>query len=1000
MTTPLQGTRSGLPKARTPFRAALCVVLLSLCGSLRASSLKDDPQFTRAVWRVQDGLPENTVQAIQQTSSGNLWIGTTGGGVTFDGARFMPIAAAEGSIFAILAARDGSLWLGTEGAGLFHIRDGKTTVYSAREGLTDGFVRAIMEDGSGRIWVGTDNGLFWIAGDRAQQVDTGRFGPALSVHALMQDSSGRVWVGGSRLLVFPSSANPHPEPREIVQYTLPGAFSENRIKSMLETSDHTIWIGTVAGLDQLVAGRFSRVAGVVGTVRTMRQTSDGLLWVGTIGHGLFLRGQQGTFTRVDAAGQGAINTVLTLFEDNSHQLWIGSQDGLFRIRHTPIRVIPLPGDTAPDFATLSNDRGDALWAVSSRVYHIQDGVAAPYHFPGLRDVPIRNILRDRAGTLWFGTDGRGVYHQTSAGLVHFLAPTRLVNNFVRGFLEASDGTLWIATDEGVTRVRGESVENLRMVDGLAYFSTRCLLEDRTGDIWIGTERGLSHWHRGRFVQDSVTSALAREKVWSMLEASDGSLWLGTRDHGLYHRTSSGLEHFTTSQGLSNDSIYQLLEGAGKRLWISGPAGLSSFSIDRRVPGESGYLDTTVYDLPESASGAQMYGGRQPSGVVDAHGAVWFPSTRGAVGAVNGGKLEEQAPRVEITRILANGQSLDPAAPRFVLPPSLTRLEISFAPLLLRPQAGVRFRYRLEGLDPGWIEAGTGRVASYTSLPAGSYRFHVQVFEADRPDRLAEDLFTLRIQRHFYATVWFFGLCLLACSLFGWIIYAGRMRQIHLRFAAVIDERSRMAREMHDTVIQGCTGVSALLEAMSSLDSANQPLREDLLEHARTQVRSTIDEARQAVWNLRNNNQLCDDLPMRLERLAAQVQQDLSVEVVCSTEGANLPMGDFAARELLMVVREAVYNAAIHGAPKLVAVSLQSFPQTVSIEIRDDGIGFRPELSRADTALHYGISGMRERIERMKGEFTLVSETGKGTVVRATLRRAHMVPPTSADSTPL
>ncbi len=995
-----RGTGSGLRKKRVPFLLALCFVLSSLCSPLQASSLEQRPQFTRTAWGVQDGLPENIVQAIQQTSSGYLWIGTTGGGVRFDGARFAPIVGAEGSIFSILAAKDGSLWYGTEGSGLFHLRDGKAKAFSTPEGLTDGFVRALVEDHSGRIWVGTDNGLFWIEGDRAQQVDTARFGPPLSVHALMEDSSGRIWVGGSKLLVFSPSTTSHPDTSGVVQYTLPGAFSENRIKSMLETTDHTVWIGTVGGLDHLVDGRFKRVTGVAGTVRTMRQTSDGLLWVGTIGHGVYMGGAQEKFTRVDATGQGAINTVLALFEDDSHQLWIGSQDGLFRMRHTPIRVIPLPGDTAPDFATISNDRGDALWAVSSRVYHIQDGVAAPYDFPGLRDVPIRNIFRDRAGTLWFGTDGRGVYHQTSSGLLHFLAPSRLVNNFVRGFLEAMDGTLWIATDEGVTRIRGEHVENLRMIDGLAYFSTRCLLEDRTGDVWIGTERGLSHWHRGRFVQDSVTSALAREKVWSMLEASDGSLWFGTRDHGLYHQTTTGLEHFTTSQGLSSDSIYQLLEGAGRRIWISGPAGLSSFSIDRRSPEESGYLGTTVYDLPEGASGTQMYGGRQPSGVVDPHGAVWFPSTRGAVGAADAGQLDHQAPRVEITSILANGQSLDPASAELVLPPSLTRLEISFAPLLLRPQSGVRFRYRLEGLDHGWIDAGASRVASYTSLPAGPYRFHVQVFEADRPNRVSEDSFAVHIQRHFYSTLWFLAVCVLASALLTWIIYASRMRQIHLRFAAVTDERSRLAREMHDTVIQGCTGVSALLEAMSSLDSASQPLREDLLEHARTQVRSTIDEARQAVWNLRNNNQICDDLPLRLERLAAQVRQDLSTEVVCRTEGTNLPIGDFAARELLMVVREAVYNAAIHGAPEHVDVSLHSFPQSVSIEIRDDGIGFRPELTRADTALHYGIAGMRERIERMKGEFSLVSETGKGTLVRATVRRSNLVSPKSGDSAPL
>ncbi|WP_353068019.1 two-component regulator propeller domain-containing protein [Tunturibacter empetritectus] len=978
-----------------------CLTAFALTGgllcNLHAANLKQLPQFTRTAWRVQDGLPENTVQAIQQASAGYLWIGTTGGGARFDGARMTPISVVDGSIFSMAATRDGSIWLGTEGSGLFHLHHGVTTPFSAAQGLTDGFVRAILEDRNGRIWVGTDNGLFWIEGDRARQVDTAQFGNPLSVHALMEDSSGRVWVGGSKLLVFgPSLSTGAPQGR-IVQHTLPGAFSENRIKCMLEARDHTIWIGTVGGLDRLVEGNFVRVPGIVGTVRTMLQTSDGLFWVGTIGHGLYVRRQEDAFTRIGGEGLGGINTVLALFEDDSQQLWIGSQDGLFRMRRTPIRIIPLPGDTAPDFATISNDQGNSLWVVSSQVFHIQDGVARPFTFPGLAGVTIRNIFRDRAGTLWFGTDGGGVYHETVSGLVHFLAPSRLVNNFVRGFLESSDGTIWIATDEGVSRIRGETVENLRMSDGLAYFSTRSLLEDKDGDIWIGTERGLSRWHRGRFVQDSTTVALQHEKIWSLLETSDGSLWFGTRDHGVYRKTASHLEHLSVSQGLASDRIYQLLEGPGKRVWLSGPSVLSSFLLNQPNSTSEGHLASTVYELPESASGTQMYGGRQPSGVVDPQGNVWFPSTRGAVEAIDGRSANQRPPRIEITGIVANGQPLDTRTTDLVLPPSLSRLEISFAPLLLRPQAGVRFRYRLEGFDPEWIDGGPGRLAAYTSLPAGSYRFRVQVFEANAPDRLSETALAIRIHPHFYKTPWFVGACLIASGLLAWGIYEGRLRQIRLRFAAVIEERSRLAREMHDTVIQGCTGVSALLEAMFSLESANQPLRDDLLNHARAQVRSTIDEARQAVWNLRHNTQLCEDLPVRLQRLAAQVQQDLSTEVICNTDGPNIPLGDFAARELLMVVREAVYNAAIHGTPTQVAISLLSLPESISIEVRDDGIGFQPDLSAARAGLHYGIAGMRERVERMKGEFTLASEMGKGTTVRAAIRRVHLTPRRSQDA---
>ncbi len=968
-------------------------VFLLACRTMQAAPQREAPSFTQTAWHVQDGLPENPSQAIQQVGTGDLWVGTTGGAVRFDGARFTPIPGVEGSIFSMLAAKDGTVWLGTEGSGLLRIRAGATKAFSAAQGLLDGFVRAILEDKQGRIWIGTDNGVFWIEGDVVRQVNTARFGNPLSVHALMQDTSGRIWIGGSQLIVLAPPLTPERVTPAATQYSLPGASSENRVKSMLQTTDGSIWIGTVGGLDRLTGDHFKRVGGIAGTVRTMRQTADGSLWVGTIGHGLYLRRQLEAFTRVRAAGQGVINTVLALYEDDSHQLWVGSQDGLFRMRQTPIRIIPFPGDTPPDFATLSKDQADTLWAVSSRVYHIRKGIAEAASFPQLKGIPIRNIFRDRSNSLWFGTDGDGLYHQTAAALVHYLAPARLVNNFVRAFLEASDGTFWIATDEGVSHLHDGRTDNLRMSDGLAYFSTRCLLEDRSADIWIGTERGLSHWHQGRFVRDPVTAALAGEKIWSILQTSDGSLWFGTRDHGLYHQTSAGLDHFTMVDGLASDTVYQMLEGTGDRLWMSSPTGLSSFlpaSLNQHLAGERPRLATTVYDLAADASGIQMYGGRQPAGVVDSHGAVWFPSTYGAVEAVASEPLEQSPPRVRITGILADGQSFDPAQAEILLPPSLTRLQVSFAPLLLRPQSGVRFRYQLEGLDTSWIDAGTARTASFTSLPAGPYRFRIQVFEADRPSRVSETAFTLRVRRHLYTTFPFLAACLLLCALLAWGIYVSRLRQIRLRFEAVIEERTRLAREMHDTVIQGCTGVSALLEAMSSLASANQPLREDLLDHARTQVRSTIDEARQAVWNLRHQAQLCLDLPQQLERLAAQVQQDRSTRVVCLIEGPNLALPDFAARELLMVVREAAYNAVSHAAPQEITICLRSLPESLTIEVRDDGNGFVPRFPLAEPELHYGIAGMRERMERLKGDFTLSSKVGEGTLVRATLRRTHLV----------
>jgi signal transduction histidine kinase/ligand-binding sensor domain-containing protein len=954
----------------------------------------------RNTWRAQDGLPENTVQSIQQTSSGYLWVGTTGGTVRFDGARFTPIPTVEGSIFSMLAARDGTLWFGTEGAGLIRMRNGVTESIFAAQGLTDGFVRAILEDRAGRVWIGTDDGLFWIEGNLVHKLDTARFGSPLSVHALLEDALGRLWIGGSRVLVLrvPPGAGALASAQlkgqlEWTEHTLPGAYSENRVKSILQTRDGDVWVGTVGGLDRLPsqAVSFIRVPGVFGTVRTMLQTRDGRVWVGTIGQGLY-EGRGGNFRRFGGAGGGAINTVLALFEDESQQLWVGSQDGLIRLRRDPVRIVPLPGDRPPDFATLSHDREDALWAVSSRAYRIQHGVAQPVRFPGLEDVAIRMVFRDRAGSLWFGTDGSGVYHQTPTGLEHFLAPGRLVNNFIRAFLESDNGDIWISTDEGVSRIHGKLVENLRMADGLAYFSTRSLVQARDGAIWIGTERGISCWKDGHFIRNAVTDTLAGEKVWSMLQSRDGAMWFGTRDHGLYSAAGGSTKHFRVAQGLASDSIYQLLEGGNGRIWLSGPAGISSFLPEPVGTGNGDQLAVTVYDLPTGDSGTQMYGGRQPAGAVDDKGMAWFASDRGAVGILPEEAPLRVAPRATITAIRVDGTLLDPAISALSLNQSQSQLEISFAPLLLRPQAGVRMRYRLTGSNDGWTDSGTARSVSYTKLPPGDYKFELAVYEADMPDRVSLATIPVHVRPHFYRTWWFSTLCLATLALFAVAIYKIRLRQIHLRFEAVIGERSRLAREMHDTVIQGCTGVSALLEALASLGEENRPLREEIVEHARVQVRTTIDEARQAVWNLRSRDRLCVDLPEKIEQLAAQVRSDYATTVVTRVEGINRPIGDFAARELMMIVREAVYNAALHGAPKLIEIVLQSLPDALNIEVRDDGLGFLP--GEDSQTLHYGIAGMLERVERLRGEFHLSSKPGQGTVLSARLRRSALMPHSS------
>jgi ligand-binding sensor domain-containing protein/signal transduction histidine kinase len=997
MSGPLQSDsysrRVPLPFCLAAGAVALLVWLLP-CHA--PASSRESAQYTRRLWRVQDGLPEDTVQALAQTPEGFLWVGTTGGLARFDGSRFTNFGEnttpgfQANSIFCILPAGDGSLWLGSEGSGLLHYTHGGVQTYGAGQGLTDGFVRSVLLDDTGMLWIGTDNGLFQLDTRHLERpvirrVDAGNTMRPIAVHSITEDRERRIWVGGSRLVAIRGG--------RVQDEQLPGLYSQNRVKTILQTADGTIWVGTVGGLDRMDGANFVPLPGIAGTVRVLRQTDDGTLWIGTIGHGLWTY-RSGKLAHLSTPGLLPSKTILSIYEDRSRQVWVGTQDGLVRLSRTPVQVLPLPGNSDADFGTISPDGPDKVWVVSSGLFQVTAGAARRYALPLLGSTPVRNIVRDREGGLWIGTDGSGAFHMTAHGITHYSAPQQLTNNFVRAFLEGPQGDMWIGTDQGLNHVTASGVSKYSVKDGLAYFSTRCLLQDHRGDLWIGTDQGISHWSGDRFVHDALTEALRTRRVWSLVEDAEGFLWIGTRDSGLFRFRDGDLAHFTTAQGLASNSTYGMVDDGRGRLWFSGPNTLSSAPLaqmDSRAPVSGLHLDVTTYEMPFGAEDAQFYGGRQPSGFVDAQGRVWFASSDGAVMIPQGraGEHDQPAPPLFLREITADGRALHAKGGELQVPADTSRLEFAYAPLMLRPQNAIRFRYRLEGYEDRWNYAGESRAASYTNLRAGRYRFEVQAFAANDPSLTSSAFVSFHKEPHVYQTWWFAVLCLLVLAGTAWAIYRSRIRGIRLRFEAVLAERNRLAREIHDTVIQGCTSISALLEAIASrgVEQAESPEKE-LLGYARAQAIATIDEAREAVWNLRHGEEQQHDLLSLLRALAENAGQEFGVSVVCRCEGRAFPVNGWAAHELLMAVREAVYNAALHGAPRHIMVSTEFQAGEVRISIADDGRGFDPAAALAEPGAHYGILGMRERIEGLGGELKVHSAPGEGATVQIVVKPAR------------
>jgi signal transduction histidine kinase/ligand-binding sensor domain-containing protein len=966
---------------RKPHCAASHVLLwIAAIGMLSACArAASPPGYTRKLWQTQDGLPEQTVQAFAQTPDHYLWIGTTGGLLRFDGARSTLFdhgntpQLEENSVFALLASRDGSLWIGTEGGGLVRFQSGRFRAYGAQDGLSDGFVRTLFEDRGGTLWIGTDNGLLRFAGRRLVRIDGIGAVPAIAVHAIAEDHLGGLWVGGSRLLRLD-----HGQVRE---YTLEGGSSQNRVKSILETRDGTVWVGTVSGLHRLAPGAasFVRVPGITQTVRVLRQISDGSLWVGTIGQGIRRIVDHNT-TAILAPDSLPSNTVLNIFEDDEMNLWIGTQAGMLRLTRTPVRIVPLPQAADSDFGTLYADRDGTLWVVSTDVFQVRNGVAAAWPHPALPLLRARNVFRDRAGALWIGTDGDGLIRIDNGKILRLTARDGLVNNFIRVILQSRDGSMWFGTDEGVSHWTPLGFTNYQMRDGLSYFSTRALIEDKGGDIWIGTDRGLNHLHAGAFVHDVPTTALAEEKVWSIHQDASGGLWIGTRSDGLYRWKDNRLTTFTTAQGLASNSIYQIVEDRQGGMWLSGPNGIALLlrqELDDASTDPARHLSLTFYGVSDEVETTQIYGGRQPSGCVDSDDGVWFPSNKGPIHIAHETAIQLPLPSVAVDDVSIDGRSVDPTEP-LALSPGTTRLEISWSPILLRSQEGMRFRYRLDGFDSGWSNPSPRRVASWTNLPAGHYTFRVAAFEINHPQAISELALAIIQKPHFWRTWWFLGfsILMLAASVLG--VYRVRLWQMRMRFEAVLDERGRLAREMHDTVIQGCAGISALLEALASLREEETSLPQELLEHARRQVRTTIDEARQAVWNLRQGQPSGKMLETTLRGMARQIGAESGIPVGCEISGKPFSLTQTAMHELMMMTREAVYNAVLHGHPGRIDVRVRFERNELTLQVRDNGSGFEPATVFGHESRHYGLVGMRERVEAVGGNFRLDSSPGAGT----------------------
>jgi len=960
----------------------LIILLLTLGGLIEVSVGEATTNFTFRLWQTQDGLPENTVQSFAQTQDGFLWIGTTGGLVRFDGETFETFdqsntpAFKESSVLCLLVSHDGSLWIGTEGGGLIRLRNGIFKLYSAPEGLHDAFVRSIFEDREGSLWVGTDGSFYQWTGARTDRFESNPVLTRSGVQAISQDRNDRLWIGGTDLIVLDHG--------QMHQERLNGRPDALSVKSILQTHDGSMWVGTGSGLyrRRLDEFSFARVPGIEGGVRRLMEAADSTLWIGTVDDGMFSM-LDGKLSRLMTSNSVPTNSILAVFQDRDANIWMGTQAGLLQMLRSSVHIIHLPGKSESDFSTIYLDSEGILWVAARRLFTIRDGVASPVSLPELRGANVRNVLRDHAKTLWFGTNGSGLYHLTPKGAVHYTVKNGLVNNFIRVMTQSRDGAIWVGTDSGVSRIVGNAVRNFEMSDGLCYSAVQAIVQAPDGDIWIGTSRGISHLHNLKFQDDEVTRRLRAAKVWTIATPSDGGLWIGTRNDGLYGYNHARLMHFTTDQGLGSNSIYKLLNDNIGHIWFSGPGGVRMINL-RDLYAEADNPSKDIfphfYYISDGKEAVQFYGGTQPGGWVGLRGDVWFPSNHGAVQIIPDNHLSP-LPRLRISHASVDGKEcLDGNTVR--LAPESSSLEIAYSSILLMPQDGIRYRYRLEGVDKNWTNAFRRRTAYFTNVPAGTYVFHVQGYDTDHPETFSDASLVVIKSPHFYLMPWFLTCAGILLCLLLWLGYRLRARRADDQFRAILEERSRLAREIHETILQGCASISSFLEASASAEATPQ-LREELVDYARSQISATMDEARQAVWNLRQPGDAPADVKKCIRELAERTSKEFGIRVECKFDHSECVIDRPSMHEVSMIAREALYNALVHSSAGVIEIAIRSKAGQLEFSVRDNGVGFDPSQVSFDN--HYGLTGMQERVKRLGGSFALKTKVGEGTEVLFSVR---------------
>jgi ligand-binding sensor domain-containing protein len=985
--------------------APLLLLLLSPLA-LALNPALDITQYAHQSWKVREGFTKGPIFDVAQTPDGYLWLATEFGLLRFDGVnkpvpweppRNQPLPSTN--IRKLFAAPDGTLWISTSN-GLASWNNGKLTQYPEVSGFLIG--RA-TQDHAGSIWAAartdTNGRLCEIRNGKANCYGEDVLGPgAFSVH---EDRTGNLWVGVNNGLW-----RWKPGPPQF--YSVPKQPAS--IQTILDDEDGTLLFPTPGALKRLANGTVEMAypfpIPLRGTsANPLLHDRNGALWTGTYGAGVvhFHQGRTDVFSQSDGLTG---DVALSLFEDQEGNIWVATTNGLDRFRELPVVTYTTRQglSNGPLNVVLAAKDGGIWFNTQDGLDRLNNGLVTVYgkhggNLAGSSRAVGNSGVPDYRGALF--ADSRGRFWISSLSGVGYLendryVPTAAPGGIINALTQDATGNLWIANQElGLLRLSPSNEVQRIPWDtfGRKGHAPALAADPAKGGVWIGFDTGGIAWFREGKVQASYSApdGLAQGRVNDLRFDKEGVLWVAT-DGGLTLLRNSRLATLTGKNGLPCDGVHWTMEDDSQSVWMMMPCGLVRVARAELESTPPSRARLKVFDASDGLSLRAVVGSLNPHVAKSLDGRIWFYNVDG-IGVVDPRHLpfNKLPPPVHIETVRLNDQELAPSE-GLKLSHSSNDLEIDYTALSFTNPDRVMFRYMLEGHDKDWQNVGTRRYANYGGLKPRNYRFRVMASNNDGVWNEAGASWNFTIVPAYYQTNWFLALCLMVGAGLLWLLHLLRVRylkhEFNVQMEARVGERTRIARDLHDTLLQSFQGTLLKFHAVTYKLQNNPEARTDL-EGVIEQARAAISEGRDAVQGLRSstlvNNELGSAISIVGDGLCADHAGPDCPEFRIQIEGTSRELAPMVRDEVYRIAIEALRNAFKHSHAKHIEVEIQYDRRRLQLRIRDDGKGIDQKvLSEGGRKGHHGLPGMHERAKLAGGKLSVWSKLDSGTELELTI----------------